>query len=324
MGTGMTDIVCREWYLNGLKAGKDHLAAVMEMTWLVLEHNGFPLFSSPKSKRTFSDRCKIGMLVLKELLDVSYRMLSRLLTSMPGVLEAGGTAKVPEQSTLRKFAARLDSRVLEEAVAETARLICGPGVILAVDATGFSESNASRHYVKRMKQMGAVETTVRDYAKVTLAGDVSSKAVASCVVSTSLTSDVKLFVPVLEKAKGTGIDVECVLGDKGYDSEALHEEGRRIFGSDTDIWIPPRKSEPLSIKSAGKHRPGGKHRKNAYENIGGSPYNLRCQIETVNSMIKRTTGDVVYGKSMMSIEKEILCTVLVHNLKLLLDSGLVR
>jgi len=63
--------------------------------------------------------------------------------------------------------------------------------------------------------------------------------------------------------------------------------------------------------------------KGTREGLAESPYNYR-PIETINSTIKRTTGDTAYGKSMASIEKEILCTVLAHNLKLLLVSGLVR
>jgi len=324
MGTGMTDIVCRKWYLKDLGTGKDELASVIRIAALTLEELGVPEYSSSKSKRMFSDRFKIGLLVLKAWLDVSYRMLCRLLNSMPGVLAAGGAEKVPEWSTLRKFASRLDPNVLRMVIAETAGMICGPGVILAVDGTGFSESNASRHYVRRMKQMGAVPSAVKDYAKATFAGDVTSKAVAGCVVSNSLVSDKKLFVPVLEEARTAGLDVNDVLGDMGYDWEFLHEEGRRIFGPDVGVWIPPRRIEPKSERSSSRWRPGGRYRKSVYETIGESSYNLRSQIETINSMIKRTSGDMVYGKNMAIMEKEILCKVIVHNLKLLIDSGWIR
>jgi hypothetical protein len=203
-------------------------------------------------------------------------------------------------------------------------MMCGPDVILAVDGTGFSGSNASVHYVTRMKQMGATESKVKDHAKATLAGDVRSKAVVGCTVSNSNVSDKKLFVPVLEDARAAEINVCDVLGDKGYDWGFLHEEGRRIFGQSVGVWIPPREWEPKSAKCAHQHRPGGSYRKNMPDTIKESPYNLRSQVETINSMIKRTSGDRVYGKSMASIEKEILCAVIVHNLKLLLESGWVR
>ncbi|MCL1811630.1 MAG: hypothetical protein FWG41_05385 [Methanomassiliicoccaceae archaeon] len=93
-----------------LEGGKDELAAVMMITESVLEHIGFLEHPSPKSKRVLSDRSKTGLLVIKEFLDVSYRMLCRLLNSMSGVLAAGRIAKTPEHSTLRKFAGRLNSQ----------------------------------------------------------------------------------------------------------------------------------------------------------------------------------------------------------------------
>jgi len=317
---GMTYTESREWYLKGLGIGNDELAAVMTVVCVILEQRGYPEYSSAKSKKTFSDRCKIGLLVLKECFDVSYRTLCMILHSMPGVLAAGNMQKVPEHSTLRKFASRVDRDVLGSIVAETSLLICGPDVVGAVDSTGYSESNASRHFVTRMKQMGAVVMSVKDYAKVTLAADVTSKAVMGCIVSPSGTADVKTFAPVLESVARTGVNINAVLGDKGFDAEYAHRDARRILGNGVETWIPPR--EPKKNKPA-DWTPGGKYRKIAYKGIAESRYNDRSQIETVNSMMKRTTGDRVYGKSMSTIVVEILCTIIYHNLKILLRSGWV-
>ena len=170
MGTGMAELVCGEWYLNNLEVGRDVLAAVMVMTSRILDRLGYPAYSSSRSKRTISDHCKAGLLVIKEWLDVSYRDLCGILPSMPGVMAAGGIRRPPEHSTLCKFAARFPAHILEAVLGETARMLCGPGTVVPVDATGYTESSASRHFVKRMKQMGAVVMTVKDYAKVNLAG----------------------------------------------------------------------------------------------------------------------------------------------------------
>jgi hypothetical protein len=309
--------------LKDLGTGKDEMASVMVITSLILSEIGSPEYSSTKSKRTFSDHCKIGLLILKEWMDVSYRDLCRRLWSMPGVMTAGKMKSVPEPSTLRKFAKRVPSDLLDKVIAETARMLCGPDVIAPMDATGMSMSNASRHYVKRLKMIGTVVTTVKNYAKVTLLGDIGSKAVISCDVVISNTADVKRAIPVLKKAKDTEVAIKNILADKGYDSEQLHREGRAIFGNDIDIWIPVRMQEPKSKRSADKWQPGGTHRKIMYRSIDESPYSYRAIIETINSMIKRKMGDMIYGKTVFTVKKEVQFTVISHNMRLLLESGWV-
>jgi exosome complex RNA-binding protein Csl4 len=48
-------------------------------------------------------------------------------------------------------------------------------------------------------------------------------------------------------------------------------------------------------------------------------YSRRSLVETVNSMVKRKMGDVVYGKSETSRHKEVLFRCLAHNLRRLID-----
>jgi len=53
-------------------------------------------------------------------------------------------------------------------------------------------------------------------------------------------------------------------------------------------------------------------------------YRFRSIVETVNSMLKRKMGETVYGKTMESVSKEIRFTALAHNLRLILEGGLIR
>ena len=55
-----------------------------------------------------------------------------------------------------------------------------------------------------------------------------------------------------------------------------------------------------------------------------SVYRFRSIVETVNSMLKRKMGETVYGKTMESVSKEIRFTALAHNLRLILEGGLIR
>ena len=219
----------QSWYFRDSE-GKGLLAAVVTAAMDVLAFLKYPDRSSKKSKRTYGDRWKFGMLVLKEFLDLSDRDLVRILPSLRGVMEAGRVERVPHHTTQRKYSKRVPEGLVDKVIGETARILCGTDSVIAVDATGFSESNASKHFVKRLKAFGTETQTVRDFAKATLAVDVQSKAIAVCDVATSHTADVKRFVPVSKKLKDTGIPVSVLLADKGYDAEYIHLEARRIFG----------------------------------------------------------------------------------------------
>ena len=320
-----TEIETISWYLTDLNVNdKDYLAGLVVTVMMVMEHLAVPEYFSRFSNRIFGDRWKFGLLVLKEFLDVSYEDLVRFLPSMRGVLEAGGAPRIPHKDTLRKFSGRLPEGMLDRAIGETARLLCGSDVVAAVDSTGFSESNASRHFVKRLKQFGTVDSVVRDFAKATFVADVKSLAIISCDVVDSHTHDIKRFAPALESASRTGVNISKVVADKGYDSEQAHVDARGILGAGIETVIPARNKEPKLARQASRNIPKGWFRRQMFRNLDKTVYALRCLVETVNSMVKRTMGDIVYGKTLASMAREIRFACIAHNVRLLIDSGLVR
>ena len=183
------------------------------------DHLDMPECFSGFSNRILGDRWKFGLPVLKEFLDLSYGDLSRILPSMRGVLEAGGASRIPHKDTLRKFSGRLPEDLLDKVIGKTARLLCGSDAIAAADSTGFSESNASKHFVKRLKYLGMEDQVVRDFAKATFVADMKSLAIISCYVIDSHQADVKWFTPALETAGRTGVKISKVLADNGYDAQ---------------------------------------------------------------------------------------------------------
>jgi len=48
-------------------------------------------------------------------------------------------------------------------------------------------------------------------------------------------------------------------------------------------------------------------------------YNSISQVETVNSMVKRKTGDVVYGRTEAARHREVLFKCIAHNIRRLMD-----
>lgn len=201
-----TEIDNVSWYLTDLGVKKnDFLAGVVVTAISVLEHLDFPEYFSKFSNRIYGDRWKFGLLVLKEYLDVSYEDLVKILPSFGGVMDAGSTSRIPHKDTLRKFSKRLPGGLLDKAVGETARLLCGPDVWSSVDGTGISMSNASRHFVKRLKQFGTEEQVVRDFAKASLVVDTKSLAIIACDVASSKSADVKRFAPALKLSADSGV-----------------------------------------------------------------------------------------------------------------------
>lgn len=293
------------------------VAAAME----IAIHIGIPEYISERSNRIFSDTWKFALLVLKEWMRFTYEKLSAQLSSFPEILRLGGTDRIPHRDTFRKFAKRIPEGMVDEAIGEAARQLCGPAVISAVDATGFSESNASRHYVKRLRQSGTEDRVVRDYTKATFVGDVESKAIIACDVSPSNVHDSKRFEPALRLAKETGINIVKILADKGYDSERSHEIAKEIFGPDIDTQIPLRECEKTPRQKTVYNK--GKNRRDMKRRFDKPTFRMRAIIETINSMIKRKMGDTVRGKNMKSVELEIKFKCLAHNVRLLIERGLV-
>jgi len=136
---------------------KDRLVKIIKRTSLILNAIGFPEYNSGKSKRTCSDHAKIGLLIIRQHLGISYESFSLLLPSLGGVMRIARITHVPEQSTLRKFSRRLDPNILSKIFCYVAMTVCKENTIAAIDSTGFSCSNAPRHFVKRMRESANFE-----------------------------------------------------------------------------------------------------------------------------------------------------------------------
>lgn len=321
-----TDTESTDWYLTDSNVNeKDSLAAVVKTVMKALDHPEFPDFPSGYSNRVFNDRWKAGLSVLKEFLDVPYGDLVKSLPSFYGVLEMGCAERIPHKDTLRKFSGRLPEGLLDTILGETARLLCGPDIVTALDSTGMSESNASRHFVKRSRQPGVEVVSVRDLAKVTLATDTRSLAILACDVAGSRAADVKRFAPTPEPVNDAGIVPSAILVDRGYDAEPSHVDAGRTLGDDVVTMIPVRATKhPKSARSGGRTNPGGQYRRRVYRGFDEDLHSYRSLVETVSPMIKRKMGDTVFGKTESSMAREMKFACIAHNVRLLIDSGSVR
>jgi len=204
---------------------QDRLACIIKVTSLVLVGLGIPKYPSERSNRIYGLHLKVGVLIIRQYLDVSFREMCSMLSSM-----RIWKGKIPDHSTLVKFSKRMDAEILDRVLWAMAHMLCGNGMTIAVDSTGFSCSNASRHFVKRLKEMGSRITftnePVRGFSKASFAVDVDTKMVLACDCVDSNHADVKRMTFLIDDLVEGGFDVRCVVADKGYDADTFTSRSR--------------------------------------------------------------------------------------------------
>ena len=260
---------------------------------------------------------KTGLLIIRQYLDVSFRELCSILSSLRAW--KGG---VPDHSTLVKFSRRVETGLLDRVLRAVAGILCGTDMTVAIDSTGFSCSNASRHFVKRLKEMsgGTVYSggNEKRFSKASLAVDTRTKMILACDCVDSGYADVKRMTFLVDDLADGGFSVRYVVADKGYDAEYVHVEIRTRLKA--EAFIPVRKNEPARMESSRVSTKGfnrGRMKFFFNERI----YGRRALVETVNSMIKRKMGDTVYGRTESSRHKEVLFKCIAHNIRRMMDAG---
>jgi hypothetical protein len=228
-------------------------------------------------------------LVLKEFLRLDYRKLSALLEDAPSLAAAIELKQVPHFSTFQKAAARLlvfrrVQLLLDETVraATDERIMRKHVALAAIDGTGFETRHISAYFVKRRARAckTAYETTTYTrYPVANVLCDCDSHLVLGVVTGRGPGPDDPYFRPVVEQA-AQRVKIAALAADAGYDSEAAHTYAREQCGCRT--LIPATRGRPTSQRLRGYWRQRMRTRFNH------AKYGQRWQVETVNSMIKRS------------------------------------
>lgn len=257
-------------------------------------------------------------LVLKEFLRLDYRKLSALLNDAPSLADAIDLQQVPHFSTFQKAAARLlvsrrVQRLLDESVesAIAHRVMHKRVALAAIDGTGFESRHISTYFVRRRDRdckKGYQTTRYTRWPAAQLVCDCQSHFVLSVVTGRGPGPDDPYFRPTVKQA-ASRVTLETLLADAGYDSEPAHVFAREDCGARTII--PATRGRPS------KRRPKGHWRHQMRIRFNQEKYGQRWQVETVNSMIKRTMGSALRARSYWSQSREIALKVLTHNVMIL-------
>jgi hypothetical protein len=270
------------------------------------------------SPRKFTLPQLFACLVLKEFLRLDYRKLAALLKDAPSLAATIGLRSIPHFTTFHKAAHRLLTaqrarRLLDEtaAVATGHRLLKKRVALAAIDGTGFETRHISAYFVRRRERAcktGYQTTTYTRYPYVNLVCDCASHLVLGVVTGRGPGPDDPYFQPALAQAMRRS-RVDLLLADAGYDSEAAHVFARDQCGMRT--LIPATRGRPTAKRLRGFWRNRMRVRFNRQK------YGQRWQVETVNSMIKRSMDSSLRARTYRSQSREIVLRILTHNIMIL-------
>jgi len=198
--------------------------------------------------------------------------------------------ETPTYSALCKSRKKIPLELWQKLLSLTAGLSSGD---IGIDGTGFSKTNPSFHYLKRIDG-----SNPKRYTKLSALLDLKTKKFLVMRIRTTPRHDMQDVKYLLKRIR----DVKSFSADKGYDSEEVHEI---CYWRGIQTYIPPRKYVRFR-----------KFRKFQMKNWDNKKYNLRSNVESGFSAIKRKYGGSVMAKKIEGQRVEILCKGIAHNLNL--------
>ena len=188
-------------------------------------------YANKMSPRRFTQAQLMTCLVLRAYLKTTYRGIVDLLEASDQLRERLGLTQLPNYSTLKKFADRVASPELVDALlGQILALVGKPMPEVAIDATGMESSTASAHYQARSGRKR------HQYVKLSLAITCTTILAVALVVSWGPTNDKTQARELLARASEK-VKPSWLFADAGYDAEWVHQACRIGWG--VRSLIPP-------------------------------------------------------------------------------------
>jgi hypothetical protein len=203
--------------------------------------------------------------------------------------------KCPSKSALQYTAKKLGSGLWMRILKVTS----GISYLVALDSTGFSRTNPSYHYLRRIDG-GMPKIPV----KLSAAFDTSKKKFCAAKIRVLPAHDIRDAQYLLQHAQP-----KIAVADKGYNSEKLY----RFAEEQNMLLMVPKKK---NIKK-------GYARRKMHKNFRIRTYHRRELIEAGFGSIKRKFGMSVSAKTVRTIRTEIYGRLACHNLFSFWFSGLL-
>jgi transposase len=235
----------------------------------------------------------------KEKLNVSYRRFVEIC-SENAVQRMLCIKHIPHYTTLQKFVQRTPKQLFEKLVRACRKLLQLEDVEASVDGTGFSNTNPSHYYCKRINGKGA-----KNYTKTVFLTDNKSKLILNLRTHSDNSNESPDFIPLVKQLVHV---LKTVLADKAYDSMK-----NRHFcqGNNIGVQIPFRKFQRSRQQEFGTQS----KRQQLEQQFDEVTYRRRSLVESVNSAIKRTLGSYVCSRRADNQQKQATIKAIAYNLE---------
>jgi hypothetical protein len=281
-------------------------ALVVKVARLALRLAGrhMSAYSHRKSRHDFTQPQLMACLVLRAYWKTTYRDVVDHLTASSELREALGLSKVPNYSTLCKFAARSGTmEVLDGMLASLSAELEGQDDSTcreaAMDATGLETTSASAHYQARCGLRR------RGYLKLSVVVMLGSLIPGAMDFDTGPSNDKRSARRLLPKAR-QAVQPDLLYADAGYDAEWIHAYCNEDWG-------------PFSVIKPVRHKPGapgGTYRSQMTERtLKKLGYGRRWLVESYMSGLKRTTGSTLAARSTPARQVEAGLKVMAYALR---------
>ncbi|MDW8224100.1 MAG: transposase [Gemmatales bacterium] len=205
---------------------------------LAVAGDELPAYWRPKSPRRLTQPQLFACLVLRAHRKQTYRGIADLLAASDDLRRALGLTRVPDYSTLQRFAVRAITPGLVDRL--LGRLIERVGPVIdavAMDATGMEPSNASAYYTARRG------TRPRGYMKLSVVVVCGCLLPLALVVRRGPRHDPYEAEEVMDWASEK-VRPRRLYADVGYDAERVH---RFCF----EVWKVRSYAPPVMRREAG-------------------------------------------------------------------------
>jgi hypothetical protein len=270
----------------------------MEEQLINLFHEAdLPLHFNKTGNKEFTNYQRVSIIIL------FYKSGKSIRDFIDGIKETKwvswlGLIKVPKKSTLHDWLKLFNIQVIRN----ICKVLLPKNVELtSIDGTGFDAWQRSRHYEKRV---GEISLPHMPYAKAGIFIDVKTQIILDFDLVMSHEHDVKIAERIFKRNKIKGI---IGLGDKGFDSENLHEIAR---ANGITFYAPVRRMNKRAFRNK---KPKGKYRRQCM--VLPEFMSMRSINETVNSVLKRTQIHYLRSKNNLMREREFGWNIVLYNIK---------
>jgi len=245
--------------------------------------NLFVELDKPIQRREFKLSNMMVLLLLKILFGISYRTIASAAKDLK-IYSALNMKRAPCYKTIQNTFSYLD----EELFIKVNKALVPSKVKLAgIDSSGLKTHRKGVWVQIRFQKFSRKQ----DFKKIHIFVDLVSKKILYCVMTKGTSHDAKELKQILRQIRWIQVDV--ILGDRGYDSRECFNEIKRHGAK---AGIPVRKNSITLSKGSPTRRKAVIEQKKDFDKWKEKvQFTMRCIVESIFSGTKRRFGEYMFS-----------------------------